>query len=426
MPTTTILRARSAFAVLLAPVAAALCAGCGAVPDSPSAPGAAESSSSAWLELVDADASSYAAGPFGDTFALQFTDGDRAASAGRIDAPGEVTAYSLGEVFPGDHLTLEVIAADDGFDPAVALFDTHQNWIHLNDDRHYYNRELNPLADSVSRHYIEQAYVLVSSSPRAESTGAYELHVTKTPNVPYDEPAGQIIYLDFRGASQVVIGRRDPVDVPTFSGEMIAPQFADYTEELITSTTQRVREDFAGFNVTIIGSHEQDQPLTPHTTLYFGSYNSALLGIADSVDTFNQRQIQEAVIFVDTFSVFMSQEPTVTEIAHALANVASHEAGHLLGLHHTADVRDIMDITASLRQMLAPQSFGRAPLNTDTFPAGYQDAPGILLHNVGGDESVVLDTARRYRVATRDLWYDGGPPDPARAHTRFSTGFACR
>ena len=360
-------------------------------------------------------------GPFGDARQLTLQDGIPQSILGQIDAPSQVSTFVIDELLPGDRLTVDVTSATDSLDPVVAVFGDTLAWMHLNDDLDYYagRRESHLVLDV--RREASPAYVVVSASPRAETTGGFVLQLIRTSgqNVRVVQP--QVVYLDFRGGTNVAIGRREGVEVPAFSGALVDPAFAPDTDWLIDAVTERVRADFAGFDLQIVSSAAEGQPTTPHSTVYFGSYNPQLLGLADNVDVQNTQPVQNAIVFVDTFSVFISQDPTAKEVADALANVASHEIGHLVGLHHTQDPRDIMDTTASLRQLLAAQDFRRAPLNEATFPVGFQDAVRVLLENLGGDTRVI-DALRTLRQAKlRDAWYDEGHAQPARGNYVFSS-----
>jgi hypothetical protein len=372
-------------------------------------------------DYVDPSSLIRESGPFGETIRLDLVDGDRTTTDGRLLNPEDVIVYDVGPVVPGDRLEVEVKALTSGLDTTVAVFDDQECLTHLNDDLHFYNKQLDPYMQFVVRKATTSCYLAVTSSPRSDSVGEYRLYISRTSGQEAAPPRGQVVYLNFEGGDDVTIGRRDPVDVPRFSGSMIASEFSNDTEALIRGVVERVRLDYARFNVTIVSSRDSDPPSASHTTVYFGSYNPSLLGIADSVDHFNERPVQDAIIFVDTFNVFMSQEPTVDEMVNALANVASHEIGHLLGLHHTADVEGIMDTTAGLRQMLAPQWFKCSPINLDTFRVGYQDSPDLLLRNVGASPSTGRNAKIRFTQLYRDPWYDEEPGLPARSFMIFGT-----
>ncbi len=354
-------------------------------------------------------------------YEIDLEDGVALAVDGAIDAPGMSAVYDIGRVDEGDMLAVEVVAPGGGLDPAVGVFDDNDDSICINDDQSYYGGRQNSFAQFVARRTYAHCKVAVTSSPRSDTTGQFTLKLSRSSGASYTPPTGQIVYIDFEGHDNVVIGRRAPVDVPRFSGAMIDPQYEPYTAELKTLLLENVRRDYRGLNVEIIGSNEQPTPASLHTTVYMGSYNAALLGIADSVDAFNQNPAQNAIVFVDTFHAFAGLNPTVEELANALANVTSHEIGHLLGLNHTHDPNGIMDISASLRQMLTDQWFKRSPLNDDTFPVGYQDAVALLLMGIGGDPTIA-NAARLLRsVEVRIPWYDEGPRVPARSICRFGT-----
>ena len=156
------------------------------------------------------------------------------------------------------------------------------------------------------------------------------------------------------------------------------------------------------------------------TRIFFGAYDAALLGVADGVDEFNSTQAQEAIIFTDTFAAFSRLEPSVLQMSRAIANVTSHEIGHLLGLVHTKDSKGIMDVTASLNQLLVDQDFRMSPLYTDVFPIGWQNALQLLVDAVGGD--VDPTTAKGFDDAGPSLKsFDDADGPPARESLLLST-----
>lgn len=349
--------------------------------------------------------------------------GARAVLSSTLYSAEQVDVFDVGPVYVGDQLHVEVTAAPP-LDAAIAVLDEGDNVLVANDDRSYYGGLFDPLADVRILHDSEHLYIAVSASPAAPSAGAYTLEALLTEDAGHDPPEVQRVYLNFDGAPGVVIGSRPAVDVPVFDASAIDPAFAGHDEEIVQYVVDNVRQDYTGLNVEFYSSHEGPPPPEPYTTVHFGTYDPALLGVADNIDEYNDLPSQDAIVFVDTFAAFAVLNPVTEEIAHALANVASHEAGHLLGLYHTADVHGIMDITANLRQMLGDQYFAHSPLHTEVFPTGYQDAVRMLVENVGGD----LDQARSAAAAqlnTRARWYDGGSGPPARSQHVFGACSRC-
>ena len=338
-----------------------------------------------------------------------------------ISDSDDIDIYDIGPVFAGDELVVEVEALSD-WDAVAAVFDAEQNLIYANDDRAYYAGLLDPKIDTLVRHDSARCYVGVASSSGTGTAGEYRLRVTRTSARSLPEPETQYVYFNFDGSPAVEIGTRPAVEVPSFEDSLIAPEFDGQTDELIERIMSLARQDYVGLNVRFVSSREGGRPSGSYSTIHFGAYDADLLGVAENVDEYNEQANQQAIIFVDTFDAFLPLAPSLEEMAQAIANVASHETGHLLGLQHTNDVRCLMDITASLRQMLGPQSFQRSALDADVFPAGYQDAPRLLVDAVGGDLAAVKAASER-QFRARALWYDEEPGPAARSTLRFSTCF---
>ncbi len=313
---------------------------------------------------------------------------------GSIESSGDVDVFDLGPVVPGDQIFVEMTTSET-LDGVIALFDDTGSAILVNDHRNVYLGVREPFIQVTIQHASDNCYVAVSATPTYNDSGTYTLLATKE-SVTLTAPNPNTVLLVFDGAQSVRIGSRPSIDVPPLDTGDISSAFDGMTGRIVADVVVQVRADFAPFDVRILSTSEGATFEPGMSRLFFGTYDAALLGVAEGVDEFNSDPQQEAIVFTDTFRAFVNINPTPDELAQAMANVASHEIGHLLGLVHTEDPGGIMDVTASLRELLQDQSFSQSPLYELVFPLGFQDAVVYLLEAVGGDEALAFQKERQF------------------------------
>ena len=121
-----------------------------------------------------------------------------------------------------------------------------------------------------------------------------------------------------------------------------------------------------------------------HSTVYFGGFDSRAFGQAESVDPYNADCCDDAIIYTETFELrVFSFDPTPAKLGVAIGNVATHEAGHLLGLNHVDDDRALMDDQSAADVFISDQEFMEAPLSADVMSLGTHDAVLLLSESVG-------------------------------------------
>ena len=306
------------------------------------------------------------------------------AISGSISSGDDIDVYDLGPVEPGDRIIVN-LTADDSLDGAMALFDDAGAALLVNDHRNVYLGRSGPFIDVIIRRPSQSCFVALASTPGYDSTGDYVLTAFDEFPTPIPDPREDVILLDFAWETNVRIGSRSAIDVPAFDAANISSAYRGETDEMMAQIVARVREDFAAYDVTILSTSEGAEYDAAMSRIHFGTFDAALLGVAEGVDEYNATSGQEAIVFTDTFSAFMRLDPSVSAMAQAVANVASHEIGHLLGLIHTDNPDDLMDVTASLSELLLDQEFAKSPIYTSVFPLGSQDSVQSLLDAVGGD-----------------------------------------
>lgn len=383
----------------LAAVSVLISGGCGAVPGTEDARGSHSTLNLSVLG-IGSESTYYETNPNHQLELAEFveiTDEPRVIR-GRISGANDVDVYDLGPVTHGERI-LVTMTPDDSLDGAIALFDDTGTALLVNDHRNVYLGKAEPFVDIVILHASLSCFVAVSATPGYNSSGDYGLVASKEYPVDVPDLRPDVVLLVFDGGSNVRIGTRPPVNVPVFDAADISPVYAGQTEVMIDRIVEGVREDYRGIDVTIISTSEGFTYEPGMTRVFFGTFDEALLGVAENVDEFNATSSQQAIVFCDTFEAFMRLDPSVSQMAQAIANVTSHEAGHLLGMIHTHDPGSIMDVTASLSELLGDQAFIRAPIYSAVFPLGYQDAVQYLFDTMGGDAGVwffkELPTRRR-------------------------------
>ncbi len=336
---------------------------------------------------------------------------------GRIDGAEDIDVYDLGPIEAGERL-LVTLSADSTLRGVLAVFDDTETTLLVNDHRNVYLGRTAPFIDIVATRDSPSCFIAITSTPGYISSGDYTLAAGREPAAAIPEPRDDVILLVFSGGTSVRIGGRAAIDVPAFDASTISPDYAGQTDGMVEEIVAAVREDYAAYDVSILSTSEGAVFDTDMTRIYFGTFDPALLGVAEGVDEFNATREQEAVVFTDTFAAFMQLNPTVVRMGQGIANVASHEIGHLMGMIHTNDPEGIMDVTASLNQLLRDQALTFSPIYQNVFPLGFQDAPRYLLDVLGGDPAIVTAQKLRSRGKVREDEVVGALP--ARFYLKLS------
>jgi len=341
----------------------------------------------------DASTTDEGTGEPNDTFATAitatFTSSGAAALQGAVSIAGDKDVFDLGPLNAGTMVTVDAATEGSQLDVTVALFDADENLVFANDDRGGSPaRFLDSFALWTTRHDSDTYYLVVAASAFAASTqvtGSYAIDVEVAPEMGVPPPVAQTILLDFSGSfiDSPVLGT---MQLEAFDAGRISTAYLGETERMKQLITDTVRQNFELFAVAVY-STDDDVSLDPEltTTVYLGDFNRQVFGLAEDVDQYNFDRCDDAIIYTESFdpSTVFSFTPTVEEISLAIGNIATHEAGHLLGLFHVSDDTALMDDTSPADAFIFDQEFKRAPLSGDVVEIGSQDGAALLYEIVG-------------------------------------------
>lgn len=291
----------------------------------------------------------------------------------------EVDVYDLGPMSAGDRLKVRVVAATGSvLDPTLAIFDADEQVFAINDDIDLAGGDFNSEVDDFIADAGDHYFVCITKFFTGSAGGAYVATIEITRGGTAPTPPMQYLLLNFAGGLATIKGEGS-FNLDPFDAKDIDTAYDGHTAEIKQTITDTVKANFSATGIIIVTTDENPSLQEgTFSTLHFGAFSTTKFGVADDVDTGNRNRCDDGIIFTENFDDPFATQPSVEGIGIAIGNVAAHEAGHLLGLNHVADVTDLMDNTGSASTLLADQEFKTAPLSPSIFPFGDQNGVKLL------------------------------------------------
>ena len=324
---------------------------------------------------------------FGSPIVAVFDANGVARLQGTVSASGDLDVFLLGTMSPGVRIIVDADTDADAslLDVSIAVFDGAERLVAANDDRS--TQDFDSYVEFITRHAGDPYFLVVTHSafsPSGRGIGSYRVDVELQGGFDVPEPVGQVLLLDFDGGTieSPVLGF---MTIKPFDAGAISHHYEGQDQRLRELIRATVEQNYERFNVTVLTSDDPPPPAgTEFSTIYFGGFNPAAFGVAEAVDLYNADYCDDAIIYAESFGpAVFTGVPTTAELAVAIANVASHEAGHLLGLNHVSDDRALMDDRSPADAFIDDQEFMEAPLSSDIMLIGTQDAVLLLDEIVG-------------------------------------------
>ncbi len=297
---------------------------------------------------------------------------------GTVSDEDNVHVYDLGACARGDRIAITVEpAVGSSMDPVAAVFDANEDLFALNDDVDVAASVLSSAIDEVVTIAGDHYFLAISKFFSGATGGDYvaTIHIDRGGTVP-GRPV-QVLLLNFAGGEVTILGE-GTITFDPFDAADVDPAYAGKTNQIKAKIAEVVRENYAETGVVVVTSDDAAPAAGTFSTIHFGAYSPTKFGVAESVDQGNKDRCDDGIVFTEQFDNPFATQPSVDGLATAIANVAAHEAGHLLGLNHVSDVTALMDTTGTASTLLADQDFKSAPLHPSVFPLGTQNAPVML------------------------------------------------